>query len=97
MLFEYDDYDANGGMDDFVQDFDYLSDAIERIKTCGTQIISIYDNTAMKHVIHRQFRNKLDFVKLSENPEQFIREILKKAGYVKEAGLMDFSDNPPAT
>jgi hypothetical protein len=88
MLFEYDDYSACGGMDDFVQDFAHLGDAIERIKTCQAQLVSIYDNIAMKYVIHRQFINKIDFVKLSKEPEQFIREILKQAGYEEPPGFV---------
>ena len=66
MLFEYDDYNACGGMDDFVDDYDNLQDALERIKICVAQLISVYDTARMCHVLHRYRLIDINYNKIGE-------------------------------
>lgn len=92
MLFEHDEYTPNGGMDDFVQDFEKLADAIERIKSCNACLVSIYDNIAMRHFIHREWLNKINIEKLKADGEKYIIDTIKEAGLIDIRELHDEKD-----
>ena len=81
MLFEYDDYNACGGMEDFVGTYDNLQDVLERMRTCQCQNISVYDAARMSYVLHRYDNKNINYATIGALFDKYVVDTLKESGF----------------